>query len=522
MVVNMAHIARKYGLPQIAAWALMLGVMLWFTLIVHHQDILKEALLDARSYSRFNLHYRAWNAEVGGLYAPADKVPPNPYLTLPGRDIITFDHQLLTLVNPAYMSRMVFERLKADSSQPIICRLTSLKPINPVNTPDAWEREALISFERSGNPDNSQVVPLNGAPHLRLISRFVTEKSCLKCHESQGYKLGDIRGGISIAVPLEPYFTAESKTRNTIAGGYLLLWVAGSTVLAMVSRKRHEQTAELEAEIAERQAAQENLQEQALLLKEEISERQNAQEEIEKLNAELEQRVQERTAQLKETINELEAFSYSVSHDLRAPLRSIDGFSQVLLEDYSEKLDEQGMDSLRRVRAASQRMAGLIDDMLKLSRITRGAIKRDTVDLSALAHSVADELRRTEPERKVDFIIQDDLTARGDAQLLQAVLENLIGNSWKYTSRHETARIEFGAAAAHGTSEYFVRDDGAGFDMAYADKLFVPFQRLHACTEFSGTGIGLSIAQRIVRRHCGDIRAEGAPGLGAVFYFTLQ
>lgn len=292
--------------------------------------------------------------------------------------------------------------------------------------------------------------------------------------------------------------------------------------LAREQEALQEQAAELEAEVAERQAAQESLEEQAHLLEEEITERRIAQNEIEKLNAELEQRVFERTAKLKETINELESFSYSVSHDLRAPLRSIDGFSQALLEDYPEKLDEQGKDYLRRVRAASQRMARLIDDMLKLSRVTRGVMRREKVDLSVLARTTADELHQTEPDRRVEFTIQNGLTVQGDPQLLQAVLANLFGNAWKFTSQHETARIEFGIVASDGKTEYFVRDDGAGFDMAYADKLFIPFQRLHAISEFSGTGIGLSIVQRIIRRHGGEIRAEGALGQGAAIYFTLQ
>ena len=292
--------------------------------------------------------------------------------------------------------------------------------------------------------------------------------------------------------------------------------------LAREQEALHEQALELEAEVAERQAAQENLEEQALVLEEEIKERLMAQHEIERLNAELELRVLERTNQLKETINELESFSYSVSHDLRTPLRSIDGFSQSLLEDYADKLDQQGQDYLHRVRAASQRMAGIIDDMLKLSRVTRSVMIHKEVDLSALAHSVADELRSTEPERKAEFIIQEGLTVEGDPQLLRAVLENLLGNAWKFTSQHETARIEFGITKAEGKREYYVRDDGAGFDMSYAEKLFVPFQRLHGYSEFAGTGIGLSIVQRIIQRHGGRIWAEGSPEQGAAFYFTLQ
>jgi light-regulated signal transduction histidine kinase (bacteriophytochrome) len=292
--------------------------------------------------------------------------------------------------------------------------------------------------------------------------------------------------------------------------------------LAREQEALHEQALELEAEVAERQVAQESLQEQTVLLEEEINERQTAQNEIRTLNFELEQRVHERTAQLKEANSELEAFSYSVSHDLRAPLRSIDGFSQALLEDYPEKLDEQGKDYLRRVRAGSQRMAGLIDDMLKLSRVVRDVMKRETVDLSAMARSVAEELRRAEPDRLVTFSIQEPLTAQGDPQLLRVVLENLFGNAWKFTAQREKARIEFGLSVINDKATYFVRDDGAGFDMLYADKLFIPFQRLHAFSEFSGTGIGLSIVQRIIHRHGGEIRAEGAPGQGAAMYFTLQ
>ncbi len=422
MVISMNQFARRYGLLQIMGWTLMLAFMLGITLYVHRQDILKEALLDARNYYRLNYHYRAWNAVIGGLYAPIENVQPNPYISIPGRDITTIDHRQLTLVNPAYMSRMVFDLVRADSATPIICRLTSLKPLNPLNTPDAWEREALTAFEQTGIAERFQVISLNGAPYQRLISRFVTERSCLKCHEKQGYKTGDIRGGISIAVPLTPYFIAEAKTRQTITGGYLLLWVSGSAGLALVSRKRHEQTSALKAEVVERQLAQY---------------------EVIKLNAELEQRVQERTTQLKETINELESFSYSVSHDLRAPLRSIDGFSHALLENYADKLDQQGQDDLRRVRAASQRMAGLIDDMLRLSRVTRDVMTRETVDLSALARSLEEEMCRAEPDRHVTFIIQEGLFILGDPQLLRLLLQNLLGNAWKFTSLHETARIEF-------------------------------------------------------------------------------
>jgi len=237
--------------------------------------------------------------------------------------------------------------------------------------------------------------------------------------------------------------------------------------------------------------------------------------------AELEQRVAERTVELAAVNKELEAFAYSVSHDLRAPLRSIDGFSRALLEDYEDRLDAEGQDYLHRVRASCQRMGQLIDDLLRLSRVTRGEMRREPVDLSALAQEIAVELQETQPERRVEFIIQPGLAADGDARLLRVVLENLLGNAWKFTGKRRQARIEFGLTEAEGRSVYFVSDNGAGFDMAYADRLFGAFQRLHSLAEFRGTGIGLATVQRVIHRHGGHVWAEGAVGQGATFYFTL-
>jgi light-regulated signal transduction histidine kinase (bacteriophytochrome) len=219
---------------------------------------------------------------------------------------------------------------------------------------------------------------------------------------------------------------------------------------------------------------------------------------------------------------ELEAFAYSVSHDLRAPLRSIDGFSQVLLEDHAERLDDDARDALRRVRAATVRMGDLIDDLLQLSRITRSEMTRGPVDLSAAAARIADELRATDPTRDVTFSVRPGMVAEGDERLLHVLLRNLLDNAWKYTGKKPRARIEFGEATGpDGARVWSVRDDGAGFDMRYADKLFGVFQRLHSANEFPGTGIGLATAQRVVARHGGRIWAEGAPGAGAVFSFTL-
>jgi signal transduction histidine kinase len=252
-----------------------------------------------------------------------------------------------------------------------------------------------------------------------------------------------------------------------------------------------------------------------------LSRIQEQNQELQKGRDELEQRVIERTAQLEVANKELESFSYSVSHDLRAPLRSIDGFSQALFEDHGDKLDEQGRSDLKRVRAATQRMAQLIDDILTLSRVSRGEIRRDPVDLSVLAKSIAGELKSAEPERQVDLAIADGITTEGDPRLLRVVLDNLLRNAWKFTGKRSTAKIEFGVSQNNGKPIYFVRDNGAGFDMAYAHKLFGAFQRLHAATEFNGTGVGLATVQRIVHRHGGRVWAEGKVDHGAAFYFTL-
>ena len=227
-------------------------------------------------------------------------------------------------------------------------------------------------------------------------------------------------------------------------------------------------------------------------------------------------------AELARANAELEAFSHSVAHDLREPLRSIDGFSELLLSEHGAALDADGRNHLDRVRRAARRMGQMIDDLLMLSRVVRTEPQRASVDLSALAQEVLEALRLQEPERSVHIEVTPGLTAQGDAGLLRIALQNLLGNAWKYSSRQREAQIEFGAKAQEGEWVYFVRDNGAGFEMKYAGKLFNAFQRLHTADEFPGTGIGLATVQRIVRKHGGRIWAQAAVGQGATFYFTLS
>jgi signal transduction histidine kinase len=252
------------------------------------------------------------------------------------------------------------------------------------------------------------------------------------------------------------------------------------------------------------------------------TERDSALAALERTNKDLESRVRERTAELEAVNRELESFSYSVSHDLRAPLRAIDGFSALLAEEFSSALGDEGREHVERVRGGVRRMAELIDGMLVLSRAAKKEMTRRPVDLTAIAETVARELRAAAPDRKAEFVIDRGLRTTGDESLLRAALDNLFGNAWKFTSKNASARIEFGRAAGQlGENVFVVRDDGAGFSMDYAHKLFGAFQRLHAQEEFPGTGVGLVTVQRIIARHGGRIWAEGAPGKGAAFYFTL-
>ena len=410
------------------------------------------------------------------------------------------------------------EERKAAGLEEVYYKMAALNPRNPVNKADALEEKLIRMFnENKELKDYREVVQIDGKDYLYVALPFlVNQPKCLKCHGDRedapvglqqlysgqggfGEKVGDIRAIESIRAPMEHQYLliyilfASSFTGLLVLGGLLFF---NARLRGMVRVRTH-------------------------ALEQEVAERRRAEEEVRQANEELEYRVEERTAQIAAANKELDSFAYSVSHDLRAPLRGIDGFSQALLEDYGERLDETAKDYISRVRAGCLRMGALIDDMLQLSRLSRGEIHRRDVDLSVMAGEIAAELKKSAPERAVVFELAPGIIVNGDAVLLRAVMENLLGNAWKFTSKTEGAKIAFGVRDGEGKKVVYVRDNGVGFDMAYADKLFAAFQRLHSLQEFEGTGIGLATVQRIIHRHGGEIWAEGEAGKGATFYFSL-
>jgi len=469
-------------------WTIVVATSLAWNVFKTKQETLEVARIQARIAYGKDIIYRRWNAGHGGVYVHVTKeTQPNPYLfDVPERDITTPSGKALTLMNPAYMTRQVHELEKPKLG--VRGHITSLNPIRPENAPDPRETEALRAFEH-GKIEINWGEEIEGKEYMRLMEPLITEKGCLKCHAKQGYHEGDIRGGISVSIPMEPLRTIERKSILTFALAHGLLWLASLIGIGFGTQR----------------------------LRRSELERKQGDAEIKKLNEELKNNV----IQLEAANKELEAFTYSVSHDLRAPLRAIDGFSRILLEDYIENLDEEGKRVLSVIRNNTQKMGQLIDDLLLFSRLGRQELKASGIDMGKLAKAVYEELKLAVPERKLKFTINTLIPAHGDQAMIRQVFVNFLSNAVKFTRPKERAVIEVDGRSEGNENVYTVKDNGVGFDMQYVNKLFGVFQRLHSSEEFEGTGVGLAIVQRIIHRHGGRVWAEGEVGKGVTFFFTL-
>jgi signal transduction histidine kinase len=471
---------KYYSWLIILAWTGCVATSLLLNLLEHQENTLKIARNSAEITLENDLLYRKWAANQGGVYVPVSgHTPPNPYLKVPNRDVTTTSGLSLTLVNPAYMSRQVNQM--AAGTRGSRGHLTSLNPIRPENRPDSWEAAALTSFEKGGR-EVSSLEKMDNEEYMRLMRPFVAEKPCLKCHEAQGYKEGDIRGGISVSIPMSPLRDIEKSHFAKMSLAHFFLWMLGVTGIA-ASKKS------LAKQVLAREAAEKELR--------------------------------GRTAQLETSNRELEGFSYSVSHDLRAPLRAIDGFSTRLLRDFKDKFDADGVRKLNAIKSSAQKMGRLIDDLLAFSRLSRKEMKATEFSVELMMRDVWKEIVESNPDREVEFLIADTAPALGDPSLIRQVYVNLLSNAAKFTKDRKPAIIEAGSYGQGNDVVYYVKDNGVGFDMQYHHKLFGVFERLHSEEEYEGTGVGLAIVQRVINRHGGRIWAESAVNEGATFYFTL-
>ncbi|WNG57019.1 PAS domain S-box protein [Archangium gephyra] len=460
-------------------------------------------------------HYdpRDWSERYGLFYPdtrthyPTEQLPL--YRSLQGEEPPEVDLFIRNAAHPEGRHFRVRSRPVRDSQGRLLGAITNLKDTHAQRRAEAGQRRTELRFQLMLETAQEGVWMIDADRRTTYVNQYVASLLGYAPEEILGRHLFEFVYQQELDRTVRELMTQENEGQAVLVNDFRLMRKDGTPVWTLI------------AACPVQDESGKYLGSLAMIT--DISQRRENEQQVRRLNAELEQRISERTAQLEFSNRELESFAYSVAHDLRVPLRSISNFTQALSEDCSATLDTTGLDYLQRIRASSQRMAELIDGILAISRVNSAELVETDVDLSGLARTVAEQLQRWVPERTVRFRIRDGLVDRGDAQLLRLVLENLMGNAWKFTRDRPVAEIEFGTFPGEGHGRvYFVRDNGAGFDMEYQKKLFGVFQRLHTQQEFEGHGVGLATVQRIIRRHKGRVWGEGRVGEGATFYFTLQ
>ena len=470
----------------LAAWSILVAASFAWYFWQENKGLSETAAKEARAILDRDNAYRHWLVEQGGVYVkPSEKLPGDPYLKHPQRDVVTTSGMRLTLLNPAFVLREVQTR-QADPMRGR-SRVVSLTPLNPQNAADAWERRGLDSL--AGGNDRFEIVDSPAGAQMRAMRPFFASPPCLACHPD--FADGQLAGAITASVPLAPYQELNNTELRAAALGHGTIWVAGLAGIGLAHRRRRQHAG----------------QQRAWALS------------LESMNVELERRVAARTEELTRALRELEAFSYSVSHDLRAPLRALNGYAHLLRESQGDKLDAEQRGMFERIARNAEKMGELIDDILEYSRTGREPLKRAAVDLDVLARDVVREQAEHHPAARIDIAPLPPVV--GDPIMLRQVFANLVANALKFSARRAQPVVEIGASVDNGMAHCFIRDNGAGFDMAHAGKLFQLFQRVHHEREFPGTGVGLAIVKRIIERHGGRVWAEAAPDAGATFHFTL-
>ena len=470
----------------LAAWSILVAASFAWYFWQENKGLSETAAKEARAILDRDNAYRHWLVEQGGVYVkPSEKLPGDPYLKHPQRDVVTTAGMRLTLLNPAFVLREVQTR-QADPMRGR-SRVVSLTPLNPQNAADAWERRGLDSL--AGGNDRFEIVDSPAGAQMRAMRPFFASPPCLACHPD--FADGQLAGAITASVPLAPYQELNNTELRAAALGHGTIWVAGLAGIGLAHRRRRQHAG----------------QQRAWALS------------LESMNVELERRVAARTEELTRALRELEAFSYSVSHDLRAPLRALNGYAHLLRESQGDKLDAEQRGMFERIARNAEKMGELIDDILEYSRTGREPLKRAAVDLDVLARDVVREQAEHHPAARIDIAPLPPVV--GDPIMLRQVFANLVANALKFSARRAQPVVEIGASVDNGMAHCFIRDNGAGFDMAHAGKLFQLFQRVHHEREFPGTGVCLAIVKRIIERHGGRVWAEAAPDAGATFHFTL-